>query len=332
MSKKENEKLRFNRDILRLDAREEVHYICENMREYVHEKLKKKGVVIGVSGGIDSSLVAALCVKIFGTTNTYALSMPEDDSSMDTEYYTELISDSLKLDIAKEPISNVLRELNCYQRRNDAIRMVIPSFEDHWKCKIVLPNYIKTGQLNFYSIVVQDEKENRITKRLSLKAYQQIVAASNFKQRIRKIIEYYHAERLNYAVVGTPNFLEYDQGFFVRYGDGAADIKPIAHLYKTQVYQLAQYLNVPDEIIIREPTTDTYSLDQGQDEFYFSIPHEEMDLCLYAFDNHVPIEEVSTVLNYKAEQIERIYRNISQKRRVANFLNSSPKIFHERSP
>ena len=124
-------------------------------------------------------------------------------------------------------------------------------------------------------------------------AYLQIVAATNFKQRVRKMMEYYHADRLNYAVAGTPNRLEYDQGFFVKLGDGAADVKPIAHLYKTQVYALAEYLGVPEEIRRRPPTTDTFSLPQTQEEFYFALPYAKMDLCLYGHNHGVPAAEVA---------------------------------------
>ncbi|MGM0577450.1 MAG: NAD(+) synthase [Myxococcota bacterium] len=100
----------------------------------------------------------------------------------------------------------------------------------------------------------------------------QLVAAASFKQYVRKMMEYYHADRLVYAVVGTPNRLERDQGFFVMGGDGAADVKPIAHLYKTQVYALADWMRLPDEVSFRAPTTDTCSMDQNQEEFFFSVP------------------------------------------------------------
>ena len=161
-------------------------------------------------------------------------------------------------------------------------------------------------------------------KRLSLKAYLEIVAATNFKQRTRKMLEYYHADRLNYAVTGTPNRLEYDQGFFVKLGDGAADIKPIAHLYKTQVYRLAEYLGVPEKIRQRSPTTDTYSLAQGQDEFYFSLPYDKMDLCLYAKNNDVSTDTVADALGLATEQVQRVYDDIDTKRATTRYLHMRP--------
>jgi NAD+ synthase len=135
------------------------------------------------------------------------------------------------------------------------------------------------------------------------------------------MLEYYHADRLNYAVIGTPNRLEYDQGFFVKYGDGAADIKPIAHLYKTQVYQLAEYLGIPEEIIARIPTTDTYSLPQGQDEFYFSLPYDKMDICLYAKNNNVDPEITGRATGLTRKQVRRMYDDIDQKRSTTQYLH-----------
>ena len=147
--------------------------------------------------------------------------------------------------------------------------------------------------------------------------------------RSRKMLEYYHADRLNYAVAGTPNRLEYDQGFFVKLGDGAADIKPIAHLYKTQVYQLAEYLGVPEQIRNRPPTTDTYSMPQSQEEFYFSLPYNKMDLCLYGKNNGVAIEEIATVIDLTVEQVNRVFHDIDQKRRSTRYLHSQPQLIED---
>jgi NAD+ synthase len=127
-------------------------------------------------------------------------------------------------------------------------------------------------------------------------------------------------------VVGTANRLEYDQGFFVKMGDSAADIKPIAHLYKTQVYQLGEYLGLPKEICTRTPTTDTYSLPQTQEEFYFSLPYEKMDICLYGKNKELPLEEVAAVAGITPEQVERVYEHIEQKRKTTRYLHLTPRL------
>jgi NAD+ synthase len=135
---------------------------------------------------------------------------------------------------------------------------------------------------------------------------------------------YYHAERLHYAVIGTPNKHEVDQGFFVKYGDGGADVMPIGHLYKSQVYQLAEYLGVPNEIIERTPTTDTYTAEQTQEEFFYQLPFHEMDILWYAYENGYPANEVGKEMNKTTEEIERIFNNFDRKNKTTEYLRRSP--------
>ncbi|MEY2953943.1 MAG: hypothetical protein RLZZ401_2030, partial [Pseudomonadota bacterium] len=217
-----------------------------------------------------------------------------------------------------------LEGLGCYRRQDEAIRTVVPDYGPDWKCKLVLPSILESERLNITRLTVRDPAGVMSTVRLPTSAYLQMVAATNFKQRVRKMTEYYHADRLNYAVAGTPNRLEYDQGFFVKQGDGAADFKPIAHLYKTQVYQLAEYLGVPEEIRRRPPTTDTFSLPQTQEEFYFALPYDRMDLCLYAFNHQVPADAVAPVVGITVSQVERVFKDIEAKRRATRYLHARP--------
>jgi NAD+ synthase len=203
---------------------------------------------------------------------------------------------------------------------------VIPQFGEGCKFKIVLPSVLGTDAYRLFTLVAQSPEGESVEARLPANEYLTIVAATNFKQRTRKMLEYFHADALNYAVVGTPNRLEYDQGFFVKLGDGAADAKPIAHLYKTQVYALAEYLEVPERIRSRKPTTDTYSLPQGQDEFYFSLPFDQMDLCLYGRNNGIAPEDLAEALGIGAEDVQRVYDDIDQKRRTTRYLHLSPQL------
>jgi NAD+ synthase len=143
------------------------------------------------------------------------------------------------------------------------------------------------------------------------------------------MMEYYHADRLHYAVLGTPNRLEYDQGFFVKGGDGLADVKPIAHLYKTQVYQLAAALGVPTDVTSRPPTTDTYSLPQSQEEFYFALPTALMDLVLYAHDRGLDAATAAEEIGLTETQVERAFRDIGQKRSTTRYLHLSPLLVAE---
>ncbi|MEE3325761.1 MAG: NAD(+) synthase [Myxococcota bacterium] len=312
--------------VLELDRPAATDEIVSSIKSTVLKQFRKRGAVVGISGGIDSSVVAALCVRALGPERVHLLLMPEGESAS-TDESTQLgrsLAQSLGIEPELEDITPVLEGTRCYERRDAAIREVIPDYGPGWKSKIVLPSVIQSDQFRIFSVVAHSPSGEEIKARLKPDGYLGIVAATNFKQRTRKMMEYYHADRLNYAVAGTPNLLEYDQGFFVKGGDGLADFKPIAHLYKSQVYQLAEYLGVPEEICSRPPTTDTYSLPQSQEEFYFSLPYDKMDLCLWARNHGVAAQETGEALGLTAEQVERVYRDIESKRRMAAYLHAQP--------
>lgn len=312
--------------LLAIDLAVEADRIVDAMRRSVRGTMKRKGAVLGLSGGIDSSVCAALAVRAFGADKVMGLHMPETDSADETLELSQLMADSLGIDTALENITPILEGAGCYRRRDDAIRSVIPEYGTGWRSKIVLPSVVESDSFRVFSVVAQPPEGDPIKVRLPLQAYLEVVAATNFKQRTRKMLEYYWADRLNYAVIGTPNHQEYDQGFFVKNGDGSADFKPIAHLYKTQVYALAEHLGVPGEICRRPPTTDTYSMPQTQEEFYFSLPYDRMDLCLYGMDHGMSPAEVAPLVGLRTEQAERVYADIVGKRKAARYLHLSPQL------
>lgn len=311
-------------ELLRLDVQVETERITAWIRSTVFHDFRRKGAVVGVSGGIDSSVVAFLCARALGADRLQILFTPETDSSPDSYRLGSLVANSLGARSALEDISAILKGARCYERRDDAVRLVVPEYGPGYKCKIVLPGVLELDRYSIFSVVVQSP-DGQIKKiRLTPEAYLGIVAATNFKQRARKMMEYYYADLLQYAVAGTPNLLEYDQGFFVKNGDGAADFKPIAHLYKSQVYQLAAYLGVPEEICQRPPTTDTYSLEQSQEEFYFTLPLEQMDVCLYGKNHSMSVRDLAQVTGMTEGTIERVYQMIESKRKVARYLHANP--------
>ncbi len=316
-------------DILKIDAAAETDRIAASVREAVLGQCKRKGAVVAVSGGIDSSVVAALCVRAFGPEKVIALFLPESDSSSDSLRLGKQLAASLGIRSFTEDITPILSGAGCYRRRDEAIRSVFPEYGDGYKSKIALPDLISADRYALFNLVVQSPSGEIKKVRLPLDAYLGIVASTNFKQRTRTMMAYYYADRFHYAVAGTPNRLEYDQGFFVKGGDGLADFKPIAHLYKSQVYQLAAHLGVPEAIQKRPSTTDTYSLEQSQEEFYFSLPLAEMDLCLYGKDNAIPPSELSPVLGLTAEQIARVYDMIDTKRKTTRCLHLAPILVSE---
>jgi NAD+ synthase len=314
----------FSADVLKLDAARTADQIATAIRKQVLKDLRRKGMVVGLSGGIDSSVVAALSARALGKERLLALSMPERESSDESVTLAHLVADVLGINTTIENITPILEATGAYRRRDEMIRTVIPEYGPGYKCKIVLPGLPDQRGYKIFSIVAQSPGGSEMTARLTLEAYHGVVAATSFKQRIRKMMEYYHADRLNYAVAGTPNRLEYDQGFFVKNGDGSADFKPIAHLYKTQVYQLAEFLGIPDEIRRRRPTTDTYSLSQSQEEFYFSLPYDKMDLCLYGKNHGIPAEDVGRATGLSADDVEWVYRDIIAKRKATRYQHLKP--------
>jgi NAD+ synthase len=311
-------------DVLRIDPARETDRIVVSIRDIIFTQLKRKGAVIGVSGGIDSSVVAYLCARALGKERVVVLFTPETDSSPDSLRLGRMVAESLGARSFVEDISPILKGARCYERRDEAIRKVVPEYGEGYKSKIVLPNLIDADRYAIFSVVVQSPNGEMKKVRLTADAYLGIVAATNFKQRARKMIEYYYADLLQYAVAGTPNRLEYDQGFFVKVGDGAADFKPIAHLYKSQVFQLAAYLGVPEEIQRRLPTTDTYSLEQSQEEFYFTLPLARMDLCLYGKNNEIPAADLAPAAGMDEKQVERVYAMIESRRKVTHYLHAGP--------
>ena len=315
----------FSRDVLRIDAAAE----CERIVGFIRDRLagmKRRGLVVALSGGVDSSVVGALAVRALGAERVFGLLLPERESSQETRLLGDRIVAELGIRHVLEDITPLLDAAGCYRRRDDAIASAVPGYDKRWRCKVVLPPVLDSDRYRLSEVIARSPQGLEVRARLGAQAYLEVVAATNFKQRCRKMLEYHHADRLGYAVAGTPNLAEYDLGFFVKLGDGAADVKPIAHLYKTQVYAIAQHLGVPDEIRRRTPTTDTYSLAQTQEEFYFSLPYDLTDLCLFARRHAIPEEIAAPVLGLDVEQVRRVFRDLDGKRAVARYLHLEPQV------
>jgi len=312
-------------DLLRIDAEAVASHVAGIMRRQLGETLRRRGFVVAISGGVDSSVCAGLAVQAVDRKHVFGIFLPERDSDPESRALFEETVRRLEIPHVVEDISPILDAAGCYRRRDDAIREVVPEFGAGWKCKLVMPGSpLESDRLQVTQLAVLPPGGTLRTVRLPGAVYREIVAASNFKQRVRTMLTYYHADRLHYAVLGTPNRLEYDQGFFVKGGDGLADLKPIAHLYKTQVYQLAEYLGVSPAVIARMPTTDTYSLPQSQEEFYFALPVRQMDLVLYAANEGWPVERAAAAFGLTPEQVGRAYRDIEQKRSTTSYLHRPP--------
>ena len=314
----------FSAQTLVIDAEAEIERIVEAMRTQLRTQLRRRGLVLGLSGGIDSSVCAALAARAVGPERVFALFMPENDSDPESLSLGRRVAETFGIASAVEDIGPSLAAMGCYERRDSFIRQLVPEFGPGWGCKVVIANALAGKGYAVSSLVVQSPEGEKRELRMSAEVYQGIIAATNMKQRTRKQMEYYHADRLNYAVIGTPNLLEYDQGFFVKNGDGAADLKPIAHLYKSQVYQLAAHLGVPEDIRRRPPTTDTWSMAQSQEEFYFSLPYDRMDLCMYGLNNGLKPSDVAAAAKLTSEQLEAVWGDIARKRVATAYLHMEP--------
>ena len=312
-----------NRNVLDLDYEAEADRIADRLRAITARTLHRRGLVVAISGGIDSSASVALAVRALGPDRVLGLILPEQDSSDDSAARARILAGHLGIRVETHDIAPALAALGCYSVRDAAVRQALPEYGPGWRFKIVIDGGIQ-GRFNRFLLVASDPSGTLHERDLPLDAYLAIVAATNFKQRVRKTLEYFHADRLNYAVVGTPNRLEYDQGFFVKNGDGSADVKPIAHLYKSQVYGMARHLGQPELVCAAEPTTDSYSLPKGQDEFYVALPYRDMDLALWALNHDVPAGTLAATLGIDAAQAEAVYEDIRNKRRTTRYLHLAP--------
>jgi len=315
----------FSRKVLEIDLEAKAVELCKALSDATLNKLRRRGIVLGVSGGIDSACVAALAARALGPKRVQALLMPERDSSDLSAQLGKKLCEKLGIEYQLVDLAPILEAGGCYALRDAAVRSVFPDFQPSMKWKIVMHgDRLGSQALNVFYVVIRDDAGNEHKARLSPRAYLDIVAATNMKQRTRKMLEYTLADRLVFAVAGTPNRLEYDQGFFVKLGDGAADVKPIASLYKTQTYAMARHLGVIEEILQREPTTDTYSLDQSQEDFYFSVHYSQLDLIMWGKNNGVAESEVARELGFTEDQVRRVYEDIDQKRRTTAYLQAPP--------
>lgn len=316
----------FHKNILLIENIEEVaEQICSKLKNDTHFKLKRLGAVVGISGGIDSSVTLALAAKAFGSEKVFGIMLPEKDSSSDSEVLARKLAETYSVEAVVENISEALIGFDCYGRRDSAVKNVFPQYDPAvHKMKIGIKTKPQSKLPPIFSVTIIDENNSEFSKNMPVKDYMQIVAASNFKQRTRMAMLFYHAERLHYAVIGTPNKHEIEQGFFVKYGDGGADIMPIGNLYKTQVYQLAEHLGIPSEIIERTPTTDTYSAEQTQEEFFYQFPYEEMDLLWYAYANNYDPSNVGEVMGYSKDEIVHIFQNFKRKHETTEYLRNAP--------
>ncbi len=316
--------IKFRKDILKLDCKSETERICSFIKQQIIE-MKREGVVIGLSGGIDSALSAELCVKALGKECVLGLILPEKDSNPVSSRYAKKQAKKLDIETEEIDITSVLESFGTYKKRDSIIKNIFPDYSSEYKLKLTLPvDLLSKDAYNIFTLNINDNKGNVKSCRLNKEALNGIVAATDTKQRTRMMHLYYYAEMKNYLVCGTTNKSEVIQGFFVKYGDGGVDIEPIAHLYKTQVYQISKYLGVIKEIIERNPSPDTFSFQVSDEEFYFRMPYDILDPLLYAWENKIKISEICKALDLQEQQVKRAFRDFTSKYNATKHLRQLP--------
>lgn len=324
--------MEFTKDILKIDCESEAQRISAFIKNQLL-LMRREGAVIGLSGGVDSALSAALCVKTLGKDKVLGLILPEKDSNPVSAQFAKKQAEKLGIKTETIDITPVLESFGAYQKRDKIVKQIFPEYNSGYKIKIALPpDLLSKDAFNFFILKMQDPNGKEKNSRLNKTQLNGIVAATCIKHRTRMTNLYYYAEKENYLVCGTTNKTEGVQGFFVKQGDGGVDIEPLAHLYKTQVYQLAEHLGVIKEILERSPSPDTFSFPVTDEEFYFRISFDKLDLLLYAWERHVADEKVCEVMGLSTEQVKRVFRDFTGKFNATRHLRQSPPDLNEIAP
>jgi NAD+ synthase len=315
----------FSKDVLKINPEEVSTKIEEFIRDNLKHYFRKKGIVVGLSGGIDSAVAAALSVRAIGAKRVFSMLLPEKDSNPISREYGRKMADSLGIECTEVELTPMLEALGVYEKRDAVVKKVFPDIKGPYKFRLVLPqDLLDRDRLNVYHLEVLLEDETILSERLSHDDYLELMAANDMKQRLRMMQLYYEAERRHCIVCGTTNLSETIQGFFVKFGDGGVDIEPLAYLYKNQIFELARYLKIPEEIIARTPSPDTYSFPVSDKDFYFCLPYDQVDYLLYGIENNIPKNEIGDALGLNADQVERAWKDLIRKREATRHLREIP--------
>ncbi len=321
--------MRFSTDVLKIDPAEETRRIADFVVEETRKVHRRNGVIVGLSGGIDSAVMVAIAVKALGKNKVLGLVLPERESNPISRQYAISHAQDLGIEFREVDITPTVDSVLAYDRRDEIIRSMTPGYTPGCKYNITLPtDLLERNAFSFYVLQVLLADGTVAKKRLNMDEFRAITSFANIKIRSRMIHLYAEAERRNLLVAGTTNRTEMILGDFCKYGDGGTDIEALAHLYKNQIYQLAAHLGVIGEIIQREPSPDTFSLPVSDHEFFFRIPFSKIDFLLYAWEHQVPSEETASVLELSQEAVKRAFQDFASKNRATMHLREMPHVLN----
>lgn len=307
----------FNRDVLKIDPAEQLEKLSKFIVQQLTVAFRRKGIIVGMSGGVDSSCMAAIAVHAIGKAKVMGLVLPEVETNPVSSEYAIKHAKALGIEHREIDITSIVNSVVPYQWRDTFIQGLVPEYKPGYKYNISLPtDLLDRDTFSFYSLQVQMPDGQIKRKRLNLDEFHTITSFANIKIRARMLHLYAEAERRNLLVAGTTNRTEFLLGDFCKYGDGGTDIEPLTYLYKNQIYQIADHLGVIPEIIHRTPSPDTFSLPVSDQEFFFRIPFETLDHLLYAWEHEVPTSEAARVLDISEEGVKRAYRDFASKHRA----------------
>jgi NAD+ synthase len=306
--------------------------VALNLRSFIKENIvgfKKKGAVLGVSGGIDSAVALTLCVQELGKENVFGILLPEKESAPSSRILGAEICESLGVPYEEVPISPILESLHIYEKKDRLMKRTCPEYDPKiHKTSLVLPDFLNQGLLNVPYIRLIKDSETVAKYRLKASDYLELIGLQGVKQRSRMLIQYMYAESMNYVVCGTTNKTELLLGQYVKYGDGGVDIEPLADCYKTQIYALGKFLNVNEEIMKRPPSADTWSHYTTDEEFYWRMPMHMIDQLLYAREHNLPLHVIEKNTGLSRDKIEHALKHINKVSDTTEYIRAAPPVFY----
>jgi len=295
------------------DVEKATNEICEFIQDEISNKLQKKGVVFGLSGGIDSAVTAALCAKSFESEQILGLIMPEKESNESSKVLAKQVSKKFSFNTETINITKILESFGVYEKKENIVCEKFPEFNSKCKYRVIVPPKSK-NIIGVPFLEVLDKDNERHKLKISSSDFLSLTALTSIKHRVRMTLLYFHGEKNNFSVVGTTNKSEYQQGYFVKYGDGGSDIEPLVNIYKSQIYQLGKFLKIPKEILVSDASPDVWSFSTSDEEFFYTVPYDIVDLILYARENKLSVSDVQKISKLKTEDIENLFQmqNIKQ--------------------